>query len=492
MKTRFVLLLSLICILSSCGSPSVPENYTALDTTPSIFPDYVGVTVPSNIAPLNFMVDDEVYSDVVAEFVAADGYRFTCGSDNKAICKQTDWEKARDASAGKSIQVTLYAKDAQSGEWSQFKTFPINVAAEPIDDYISYRLIEPGYVIYNKIALAQRQLSSFDESEIFNNQVTGNNRDGQCINCHSYQNYSTDNMLFHVRVLHGGTVLVVDGKPRKVDLKRPYTISAGVYPSWHPKERLVAFSTDQTHQLFHTADKNKVEVFDDKSDLILYDIDRDSVIVIADDPNRLEVFPTWSPDGSWLYYCSATPVEADSTKTYRLDFKDLRYNLYRRSFDRPTLSFGEEEIVYQADTLGRSVSLPRISPDGKYIAFAEGDYGYFNIWHHEADIKILELNSEQQTFLNASALNTPNYAESYPSWSSNGHWIMCASRRDDGNYSRAYISYFDGTTVHKAFEIPQKDPTHNLLRLKSYNRPEFMKEKVKISVSDFAKVVEKD
>lgn len=210
MNARFAYLLSLIFLLCSCGSPSVPEYYTTLDALPTIFPDYVGVTVPSNIVPLKFMVDDAAYSDVVAEFVAADGYRFTCGSDNKAICKQSDWEKARNASVGKSIQVTLYAKDTKSGQWSQYRSFPINVASEPIDDYISYRLIEPGYVIYNKIALAQRQLSSFDESEIFNNQVTGNNRDGQCINCHSYQNYSTDNMLFHVRVLHGGTVMVVD------------------------------------------------------------------------------------------------------------------------------------------------------------------------------------------------------------------------------------------------------------------------------------------
>ena len=127
------------------------------------------------------------------------------------------------------------------------------------------------------------------------------------------------------------------------------------------------------------------------------------------------------------------------------------------------------------------MSLPRVSPDGKHIAMAEGGYGYFNIWHHDADIKVLGVD--------ASGINSVGYAESYPSWSSNGKWLMCASRRDDGNYSRVYISYFDGDSIYKAFELPQEDPRHNMYRLNSYNRPEFMKEAVKVSVKEFANVV---
>lgn len=335
-------------------------------------------------------------------------------------------------------------------------------------------------MLYNKMCIAQRSMTSFEEMEIYNNQVSGAGGKGQCINCHSYQNYGTENMLFHVRVTDGGTVIVVDGKPRKVDLKRPNTISAGVYPSWHPTEKLIAFSTDKTAQWFHISDVNKVEVFDSASDLILYSVEKDSVMIIANDPSRLEVFPTWSPSGDYLYYCSADSWENDSAD-FRVDYDKLRYNLYRRSFDIKSLTFGEEELVYAADSLGRSVSLPRVSPDGKHIAMAEGGYGYFNIWHHDADIKVLGVD--------ASGINSVGYAESYPSWSSNGKWLMCASRRDDGNYSRVYISYFDGDSVYKAFELPQEDPRHNMLRLNSYNRPEFMKEAVKVSVKEFANVV---
>ena len=91
-----------------------------------------------------------------------------------------------------------------------------------------------------------------------------------------------------------------------------------------------------------------------------------------------------------------------------------------------------------------------------------------------------------------SALNSSE-SESYPSFSSNGRWIMTASRREDGSYTRPYISYFDAQgKCHKAFSVPQKDPEHNHLLLRSYNRPEFMKEKVNVSPLQFATKAQED
>jgi Tol biopolymer transport system component len=70
-------------------------------------------------------------------------------------------------------------------------------------------------------------------------------------------------------------------------------------------------------------------------------------------------------------------------------------------------------------------------------------------------------------------------AESYPSWSSNGRWIIFISRRADGNYSRVYFAYYDAEgQVHKPFALPQSDPEHDRLLLRSYNRPETMVEPV--------------
>lgn len=485
------ILVSLALILVSCSQhPDVPTNAKNAGTLPTIYPDYCNVTVPCNIAPLNFMLSDESFDECIARITTPDGNSVTYGKGRKVLIPESEWQTMLAASCGKVMDVEVWGK--KNDEWHAFKKFTISVTKDSIDDYISYRLIEPSYIVYNEMNISQRNLTNFDESVVFNNKVACDEGKGQCINCHSYQNYRTNNMLFHVRATNGCTVIVNDGNVSKVNLKRDNTISAGVYPAWHPTEKIIAFSTNTTRQLFHTKDANKTEVYDYASDLILYDATTDEVTIIAADTTRLEVFPTWTPDGKYLYYCSTLP---DTSKVNIYDgYKNLHYNLYRRSFDVKTREFGEEELVYDAASKDRSVSLPRVSPDGKNILFAESPYGCFNIWHHDADIRLMKVSSQPTSNGESkdplALLNSKGNADSYPTWSSNGKWIMCASRRDDGNYSRVYISYFDGKKAHKAFLLPQRDPEHNSLRLKSYNRPEFMLEPIKLPIGDLRKIVE--
>ena len=499
----YFLLLAVGLLLSSCvNHPDVPSSSKDTKRLPAIMPDYCDVTVPCNIAPLNFMLPAEEYEECVARISTPDGKQQTYGNGVKVQIPESEWHDMLDASKGMSMKVEVWGKRKEErgerkeeGEWLSFKAFKINVAKEPIDEYISYRLIEPSYIVYDYMEIAQRNITSFEETQIFNNKVACDDPKGQCINCHSYQNYKTDNMLFHVRVTRGGTVIVNDGKISKVDLKRDYTISAGVYPAWHPTAKLIAFSTNQTHQSFHTAHPNKTEVYDLASDLILYDVQTDSVSIVSNDSTLLEVFPTWSPDGKYLYYCKTLPLPEDlRDKDIRFAYPKLQYNLYRRTFDVETHRFGDEELVYDAASRNKSVTLPRISPDGRYMLFAEGQYGCFHIWHHDANIVCMPLgqqpspNTQYPTFLDLTKMNSEGFAESYPTWSSNGHWIMCASRRIDGNYSRVFFAYFNNGKAEKAFLLPQEDPEQNTFRLKSYNRPEFMVEPVGISVEEFSRV----
>ena len=489
-------------ILLSCSSPSIPTDATKTGKAPEIFPDYTGVTIPSNLCPTNFMLPD--CEEAVACLSFGD-ISFTYGDDNKIIIDNDEWKQLIAAAAGnsKGIKVEVYGK--KDDKWLSYKEFPIYVAKDTIDPYIAYRLIEPSYITYEDISIVQRNITNFEESDIYNNQLIQKDEKGQCINCHSFQNYGTNNMLFHMRQFNGGTMLVHNGTPKKLDLKTDSTISAGVYPSWHPTADLVAFSTNTTRQTFHTKDKDKIEVLDYASDLILYDVAKNEVSTISNAKDELECFPTWSPDGKTLYYTSAHISSPDSISTenyFKRHFREIKYNIYSRSFDLATHKFGEPQLVFDAASLNKSATLPRISPDGKYITFALGSYGCFHVWHRDADICVIEtpqplpststLNSKPSTLntkpstLNTTPLNSP-FSESYPSFSSNGRWIMTASRRDDGNYTRPYISYFDANgKCHKAFEIPQQDPERNTLLLRSYNRPEFMKQRVKVTPQQFA------
>ena len=410
--------------------------------------------------------------------------------------KQTDWKikqwHALLASAkGELVELNAYVKTDKG--WIKYRPIKWNVAEEPIDPYISYRIIAPSYVTYEELSIRQRELATFDEQMVYNNMLLSTDKDGQCINCHSYKNYKTDNMQFHARQYKGGTLLVTTDGVKKINLKTDSTISAGVYPAWHPTHNLIAYSINDTGQSFHTKKNNKIEVQDLRSDLILYDIDRNEVSFIERDTLEWEVFPAWSPDGKTLYYCSAHMEIQDYAQREReiIDrYKDFKYNIYRKSFNPEMQIFGPSELVLDAKAMGQSATLPRISPDGKYLLFGMGEYGCFHIWHKDADLYLIDLETMQVR--NIIEVNSSD-VESYHSWSSNGRWMLFTSRRDDGGYTHLYIAYFDKEgRAHKPFLLPQRAPYFYDDYYKSYNVPEFMVEPVTITPQEFARYLEVD
>ena len=65
-KFRYTLIGLVISVLvAGCSTWEVPV--AVAEQLPPIFPDYSGVTVPSNIAPLNFMVEGA--DKIQAEFI---------------------------------------------------------------------------------------------------------------------------------------------------------------------------------------------------------------------------------------------------------------------------------------------------------------------------------------------------------------------------------------------------------------------------------------
>lgn len=483
-----ILLFAILLFLSSC-SVNVPENASSVSQKPSIFPDNIDVTIPSNIAPLTFRIDNEG-DDFVTKISCGETVAVLAGKSVMPSFKQ--WKKLIGAASASPIKVEVFVKNNE--QWTAFAPFFYYVAPETIDSYISYRLIAPSYVTYEELTINQRNLTNYDESVIYNNMLVGDEVNGQCINCHSYKNYKTDNMQFHVRQYKGGTMMIIDGKVRKINLKTDSTISAGVYPSFNPVCNVIAYSVNDTGQSFHTRNSDKIEVQDLKSDIILYDYDANTVSIIEADTAEFEVFPWWAPDGKTLYYSSAHFVSEDTTGMYEREviirYEDFKYDIYRKSFDPVTHRFGPREKVFDASAIQKSATLPRISPDGRYLLFGLGDFGCFHIWHKSSDLYLTDLQTNETR--NLKEVNS-NDVESYHSWSSNGRWILFTSRRDDGGFTRLYIAYFDKDgNAHKPFEVPQQNPEFYREFYKSYNVPEFMIEPVQVTPQELSEYIRKD
>ena len=476
-------------MLVACGH-RIPEHFWEKNELPNIYPDYTNVTVPINIAPLTFQIDGKA-DDVVA--------RLSVGKE-EVICgglqiqpDADDWRRLADMAAkGDSIKVEVYVE--QNGSWTRFKPFNIYVSPDSIDSYISYRLIPPSYVTYEELTINQRCLENYDESVIYDNLLCSEGAKGQCINCHNYQQYNPERMQFHARQNMGGTVIAYDGTVKKINMRNDSILSAGVYPTWHPWLPLIVYSTNMTGQIFHSVNPNKIEVFDSESDLIAYDVNKNEVTNIENDPAEMECFPFWAPDGKTLYYCSAhfeySDTVTDKGKEFVAHTQEAKYNLYKKSFDPETMQFGPRELVFAADSIDKSATLPRVSPDGRYLMFTVAKYGVFHIWHHDAELWIMDL--QTGVARNMEEINSPD-TESYHSWSSNGRWVMFSSRRYDANYTRPFIAHVDANgRGSKPFELPCANPDHHRQLLKSYNVPEFMRGPVIIKPQKFADVLKQE
>ena len=486
MKKLFVIITAVV-FLVACGN-KIPDTFVESSELPRIYPDYTNVTIPVNIAPLTFETD--AASDGIVARMTAGEIEVIC--DGTQIQPDADeWKELVSAAVGKAIKAEVFVR--QNGQWTRYKPFDIYVSPDSIDPYISYRLIPPSYVSYEDLSINQCCLENYDEQTIYDNMLCAKKRDGQCINCHSYQQYNPERMQFHARQFLGGTVIAYDGKIKKVNMASDSILTAGVYPAWHPWLPLIVYSTNKTMQTFHITNPDKIEVYDTQSDLIAYDVNRNEVTNIEKDPLEFEVFPAWAPDGKTLYYCSAH-FEYKDTVEHAFEalhrFKEIKYNIYKKSFDPETLQFGPRELVFDAASMDKSATLPRISPDGRFLMFTLGAYGVFHIWHHDADLWIMDLVTGEAR--NMEEINSPG-VESYHSWSSNGKWVVFSSRRYDGNYTRPFFAHIDNNGHgSKPFELPCADPDYHRQFLKSYNVPEFMRGSVTISPQEFAEILKRD
>lgn len=464
---RIWIIISLLWCFYGCDKGW--QNAEECGVLPDIFPDYQGVTIPVNIAPLNFQVPGA--EKMAVEFREGEKLVLTCQGKDKIDIPLRKWRDLLGKSRGKTLNLKVFT--AENGQWKAYLPFSVYVVADSVDPYLAYRLIEPGYELGKRLGLYQRNLSSFEEKAF----VAPNLTPESCVNCHAFCNYSPDRFMYHVRWENGGTVIAEPGNIRKVNTKTEEVISPGAYRMWHPSGKYIAFSNNQTHQAFHAFAAKKIEVYDLASGLMIYDVFRNKVMTdkrfTAQD--SWKTFPAWDPSGKYLYFCEARPVALPE------EYKELKYQLFRVAFDEQSghLADSIEKVPLHADSL-KSVVFPVVSPDGKYLLYTVAESGTFPIWHQDADLGMIDLENGQ--VVNLDPVNSKEAADSYHAWASGGRWIAFSSRRLDNLYTHVFLAYFDRQGVaHKPFLLPQRDPEYYKYFLKSYNVPEFIKGPVTVS-----------
>lgn len=473
MRTIAYSILFLLALAASACRETVTPTVTD-SGYPPIFPDYIGVTVPATIAPLNFTVT-EPFSRLDVLVAGTDGH-IHMQETGSVQFPAKDWAALLTKAAGDSLKVTVSI--LQENGWKQYAPFPIYVSLDPIDKTLVYRRIAPGYEVYSQMGIYQRTLSDFTETALLENTLIP----GSCVNCHSFCQNAPDPMSLHLRGENGATILTSGGKSELLNTKTDQTLASCVYPYWHPSGKYIAYSVNKTQQAFHAAKDQRVEVVDLASDVVIYNVEKNELFSCPDlkSDSAFETFPAFSPDGRTLYFCTAVPRAIPAA------YDQIQYSLCSIGFDPDNGTFAEQvDTLASAAALHKSVSFPRPSPDGKRLMYTLSDYGNFSIWHKEADLWLIDLAT--RTSRELTEVNSPD-TESYHSWSSNSRWFVFSSRRIDGLYTRPYIASIDAAgRITKPFLLPQEGSDYYDQSLYSFNIPEFVSGAVKLNVREVEK-----
>jgi len=167
----------------------------------------------------------------------------------------------------------------------------------------------------------------------------------------------------------------------------------------------------------------------------------------ADDPNRVQSNPTWSPDGKYIVFAATQAhrlryrtgsrtvlLNPADCREFLEEKKPFKFDLYRIAFNGGR--GGKAEPLAGASLNGRSNFFPKYSPDGKWIVFCRA--GNYMLLQSDSELYIIPAEGGEARRLRA---NTKRM-NSWHSFSPNGKWLVF-SGKPDSPFTKLYLTHID-------------------------------------------------